>query len=291
MNLRIKLNLILVGVFAAVLTPTAFVTRGLLRRGAEEQVIDNAKIMMETATAARGYTVNEIKPLLKPMLDAKFLPQSVPAYAATQIFGELQKKHSEYVYREATLNPTNPSNRATEWEADVVQEFRRKPDLEEWRSERDTPMGPVLYLAHPIRVKDPACLACHTTPEQAPPSMVRLYGSSGGYNWKLNECVGAQIVQVPMSTPMQLADEAFRDVLLTLGGVFVVTIVALNLMMEIVVIRPVKRLSEMAERVSRGDLAVEPPTTSSNDEVSVLAGSFDRMRISLVKALGMLEGP
>jgi len=290
MNLRVKLNLILVGVFAAVLTPTAMLTRGLLQRGAREQVIDNARIMMETATAARAYTVKQVRPLLAPSLDKEFLPQSVPAYAATEIFNALREKHPEYVYKEATLNPTNPRNRTSDWEADIVNEFRGNAAETELRGERDTPLGPALYLSHPIRVKEAACLTCHTTPDQAPASMVRLYGSAGGYGWKLDECVGAQIVQVPMSAPIRMADDAFRAVLLTLAGVFVVTIVALNAMIEFVVIRPVKRLSDMADRVSRGELGVEPPPASGDDEVAVLAGSFDRMRISLVKALGMLEG-
>jgi len=291
MNLRVKLNLVLVGVFAAVLTPTALITRGLLRRGAREQVIDNARIMMETATAARAYTVKQVRPLLVSSLDKEFLPQSVPAYAATEIFNALRESHPEYVYKEATLNPTNPRNRTSDWEADVVNEFRSNAATTELRGERETPLGPALYLSHPIRVKDAACLTCHTTPDQAPASMVRLYGNSGGYGWKQDEVVGAQIVQVPMSAPMKMADDAFRAVLLTLAGVFVVTIVATNALLHVVVIRPLARLSEMADRVSKGDLAVEPPPASGTDEVSALAASFDRMRISLVKALGMLEGP
>ena len=290
MNLRVKLNLILVAVFAAALAPAALITRGLLQDGAREQVIDNARIMMETATAMRTYTVKQVKPLLLPALEKEFLPQSVPAYAATEIFNSLREKHPEYSYKEATLNPTNPRNRTVDWEADIVEEFRGNGAATELRGERATTLGPVLYLSHPIKVKDPACLTCHTTPEQAPPAMVRLYGNSGGYGWKQDEVVGAQIVQVPMSAPIRMADEAFQAILMTLAGVFLFTLIAVNLLLELVVIRPVKRLSEMADRVSRGELGVEGVATTGPDEVAVLAGSFDRMRISLVKALGMLEG-
>ena len=40
-----------------------------------------------------------------------FLPQSLPAYAATEIFSTLRQQHPEYSYKEAVLNPTNPRDR------------------------------------------------------------------------------------------------------------------------------------------------------------------------------------
>jgi hypothetical protein len=83
MNLLVKLNLILIAVFATALIPAGMISRNLLNDNARSQVIQNARIMMETAMAMRGYTVNQIKPLLAPMLDETFLPQSVPAYSAT----------------------------------------------------------------------------------------------------------------------------------------------------------------------------------------------------------------
>ncbi|HET9645281.1 MAG TPA: DUF3365 domain-containing protein [Burkholderiaceae bacterium] len=57
--------------------------------------------------------------MLQTQLKYSFLPQVIPAYSATEIFAGLRKKHSEYGYKEAVLNPTNPRDRAVEWEADV----------------------------------------------------------------------------------------------------------------------------------------------------------------------------
>ena len=125
MNLLVKLNLIMIAVFATALIPAGMISRNLLNDNARSQVIQNARIMMETAMAMRGYTVNQVKPLLEPMLDETFLPQSVPAYSATEIFNTLREKNPDYTYKEATLNPTNPRNRAVDWETDIVNEFRR----------------------------------------------------------------------------------------------------------------------------------------------------------------------
>lgn len=289
MRLHVKLNLILVVVFATCLVPTGFILQKLLRDNARTQIIENARIMMQTAMAMRGYTVSQVKPLLAPMMAETFLPQSVPAYSATEIFNTLRENHPEYTYKEATLNPTNPRNRAVDWETDLVNEFRRDTGVMEIVGERNTPLGMSLYLSHPIRVGNAACLSCHTTPAEAPPSMLAVYGSNNGFGWKLNETVGAQIVQVPMSAPVKLADEAFRKLMLTLVGVFAFVLVALNLLLHLVVVRPIIRLSAMADKVSHGDLDADEVSFSGSDEVSILAGSFNRMRISLVKALSMLE--
>ena len=245
--------------------------------------------MLQTALATRGYTVKQIKPLLAARLDEEFLPQTVPAYAATEIFNTLRETHPEYTYKEATLNPTNPRDRTVDWEADVVNAFRADPKLPEIVGERDAPLGRALYLARPIVVTDPGCLSCHTTPEATPASVVKRYGPNGGFGWKLNEAIGAQIVTVPLAVPLRLAAQAHRAMLASLIGVFVFLMVLLNVLLWFFIVRPIRRLSHMADEVSTGNLDVPEVRFRRGDEVATLAGSFNRMRISLVKALKMLE--
>lgn len=289
MTLLTKFNLALIAVFALALVPAGWISHDLLQRSARTQVIENARIMMETALAVRTYTIQQIQPLLAPQLETTFLPQSVPAYSATEIFGALRKTNPEYSYKEATLNPTNPRNRTVDWEADLVHAFRNDEAKAEIIGERETPQGKALFLSHPIRIRDEKCLACHTTPDLAPASQVRAYGPSNGYGWKLNETIGAQIVSVPTSLPVKMASQAFRTLLLTLVGVFALTLLILNFLLRFVVIRPLRELSAMADQVSLGNMDVAEVKVAGSDEVAQLASSFGRMKISLRKALAMLE--
>lgn len=289
MSLLAKFNLILILCFGITLVPTYLITKDLLQQNARKQVVQDARLMMEAALAMRGYTNKQIKPLIAARLNEEFLPQSVPAYSATEIFNSLREKNPEYAYKEATLNPTNPRDRTVDWEADVVNAFRNDGKLSEIVGEREAPLGRALYLAKPIKVGDPGCLSCHTTPEESPASVVKMYGNSGGYGWKLNEIIGAQIVSVPMSLPLKMAKQAESTMLASLVGVFVFLLVLLNVLLWFSIIRPIRRLSKMADAVSTGDLDVPEVKVRSRDEVGVLAGSFNRMRISLVKALKMLE--
>jgi protein-histidine pros-kinase len=269
--------------------------------------------MMETALAMRGYTSGQIKPLIYKLqgtapADAAaddafrelcmrklattrvFHPQTVPAFAATEMFTYLRKKYPDYDYKEAALNPTNPRDRAADWEEDIIHTFRNKPDLERFEGERMTPFGRSLYLAKPMRAAK-SCLECHTTPAAAPVEMVALYGPSNGFGWKENEVIAAQIVSVPVTLPVQMANRAFQRLVISLAVVVAITLVLLNVVLYLTVIRPVTRLAVTADEISKGNLEVPELEVRGNDEISVLGGAFNRMHRSLVTAMKMLERP
>ncbi|WP_374475941.1 DUF3365 domain-containing protein [Zoogloea sp.] len=289
MGLRLKFNLVLLAVFLAGFGVAGYISHELLHRHAREQVLGEARLVMEAAMAVRGYTVAQVRPHLNPLMDKQFLPQTVPAYAATETLAQLRKKYPNYDYKEATLNPTNPRDRAADWEADLVNSFRNRPDSKEISGQRDTPTGPTLYIAHPIRIETAACLPCHSTPDVAPASMIKVYGTANGFGWKLNEVVGAQVVSVPMSVPLENAGQTFRTFMASLAAVFAAVFVVLNLMLSWLIIRPVSRMSAAADKVSTGDFDQPEFPENGRDEVAVLASSFNRMRRSLEKAMQMID--
>jgi protein-histidine pros-kinase len=289
MKLILKFNLIFVTVFLAGLGIAGYVAERLLQENAREEMLHSARLVIETALATRSYTSSQVGPLLQTQIKYQFLPQSVPAYSATEVFNGLRKKFPEYAYKEATLNPTNPRNRAVDWETDVVNQFRNSAEHTEIIGERDTPTGRLLYLARPIQIRDGACLTCHSTVDVAPKTLIERYGPANGFGWKLNEIVGAQVVSVPTEVPTQRARAALRTFMLALGGIFVLVGVVLNVMLLSMVIMPVSRLAKLADQVSLGGMDVPDFHVRSRDEIRVLADSFNRMKKSLVQAMKMLE--
>ena len=288
MKLLLKFNLVLLLVFALGLVTTGFICRRLLRQNAKAEIMENARIMMEAAIAVRTYTATQIKPLLETQMKYSFLPQSVPAYSANAYFSQLQKAFPAYAYKEATLNPTNPVNRATDWESDIIQEFRKVHDKTEIIGERDTPNGRTLYMARPLKVSSPACLTCHDTVEGAPRTMVERYGDANGFGWKLNDIVTAQIVSVPMQLAVQRANGVFWTFMISLAVVFLLGIVDINLLLIFLVIRPVNQLSTMASSVSLGNSDITEFPVMGQDEIAELSLSFNRMGRSLAEAMKLL---
>ena len=124
MGLRAKFNLVILAAFGVGFLVAAVVLNRVLINNAREQVLQNARIMMTTANAIRNYTAHELVPLLPAEHDRKFVPETVPAYAAQKNFKEVQAAFTGYSYREPALNPTNLSDRAQDWEADIIGLFR-----------------------------------------------------------------------------------------------------------------------------------------------------------------------
>jgi protein-histidine pros-kinase len=290
MRLLVKFNLILILVFGAGAAAAGLFARSFLQQTAHDQILQQARLMMGSAGAMRTYTSKQVGPLLQEHQSQinTFLAQTVPAYSATEAFNYLRASYPEYTYKEATLNPTNLRDRPADWEADVIQVFRTNPERKEFFAERDTPAGRSLFLAKPIVAVGP-CLQCHSTAEQAPAAMLKVYGKDNGFGWRLGDTVGAQIISVPMSVPLAIADRSFRTLMYSLGGVFLVTLILLDLAIVMIVIRPVTKLSKIADQISKGDLTVPELTVTGSDEIAQLAQSFNRMYLSLVKAIRMLE--
>ena len=93
MRLLLKFNVIFLLIFLAGLAASAHVSRNLLLANAQEEIVQHARLTMEKAIAVRTYTVDQIRPHLIKQLDEVFLPQTVPAFAATEAVMQLQKKY------------------------------------------------------------------------------------------------------------------------------------------------------------------------------------------------------
>ncbi len=289
MSLRLKFNLSLLAVMLLGLGVSGYFLRDLLQKNAREEVLHEAGLLMESALAIRAYTVDHVRPRLSKLPDEEFMPQTVPAFAATETLATLQKKYPEYAYREATLNPTNPRNKAEAWEAKIVEGFRADGALKESHGVRTTNLGPILYVARPIKITNGACLACHSEPAKAPASLLRTYGDQSGFGWKLNETIGAQVVSVPMAVSIERARVTFYTSIGALIAIFVAMFVILNAMLDRLVIKPIVRMSAAADAISGGKFDLAALDASGSDEVARLAQSFNRMTASLAKAMQLLR--
>jgi HAMP domain-containing protein len=290
MGLKAKFNLLMLAVFVLGLALAAAYSWNVAQRDAQREVEHEAQIMLVQASATRQYTDSQISPLLAAQNQQRFLPQSIPFFAAETTMRALSKHFPDYTYKEAALNPTNPADRANDWEAGMIDEFRRRPTLTSFTIIRDTPDGPALSIAHPVRITDKACLTCHSTPQAAPASMVDLYGSNNGFGWELGSVQGAQIVSVPMVVAL---DRARHQLFVYLGGlalIFAFTVLLLNLMLHYLIVRPIRRMSALAEDVSTGKTDVPDFDARGKDEIASLAASFNRMRRSVESAMRLLEG-
>ena len=259
LRVLLKVNFFLLPAMIAAYAASGYIVWNQLSANVEQEVTETARLMLEGARAMRTYTTTQVAPLLDqeqakvvqkamtglPMArqqrilhtalhelhdnphrgqndlpERQFFPQSIPFYAATEAFNFLRVQYPGFAYKEAALNPTNPRDRTTDWESDIVNFFRDNPSKAELAGCRDTPAGSSLYLSTPIRADSDSCLGCHGPAEKAPPELVKLYGSGNGFGWRLNDVIGAQIVSVPADVAHKRAAAAMKTVLIWLGGIF-----------------------------------------------------------------------
>lgn len=289
MSLLIRVNAVLIVAFTLAGIAAGRICDALLETNARQQVLGTATLMLDSALASREYTAEQIDPLLVSHMQKKFLPQSIPFYAATQTFAALRKLHPSFTYKEATLDPTDPSDRASDWEADIIEQFRNHPALKQIQGERMTPMGRSLYLARPIRAL-PGCIVCHGRADAAPATLIARYGRRNGFGWQPNEVMAAQIVSVPFADAGKSASRTFSKLMTVIAAMLAALLVAANVALYLLVLRPLGQMTHRIDEISLGHGLEESFTADGGGELGALAAAFERMRKSLAKALKLIGG-
>jgi len=290
-KLRKKFTILLLLVLLVGLTCIGTALAVVLERNTENEISEQALILIETMNSVRDYTSNQVQPELADRMDVEFLPETIPAYSAREVFETLRQnnpKYRDFFYKEATINPTNLRDSADKFETVLVEKFIGNSNLKETSGFRSIPGGDIFYIARPIRISKTSCLECHSTPDVAPRSFVERYGTVNGYGWKLNEIVGAQTISVPAQKVFNEAKKTFLLLMGIVSSIFIAVILLVNDLLNRNVIRPLKKIAKIAQEVSTGDMNAEFEQVSE-DEIGNLAEAFQRMKLSLTLAMNRIS--
>jgi len=154
----------------------------------------------------------------------------------------------------------------------------------------------LFYIARPLIIGSDSCLECHSTPEQAPASLIATYGDDGGFGWTLGQTIAVQIIYVPAQ---EVFDAALRTFTLVMG-IFIITfalvVLLINTLLKRYVIQPVNVLSGLADKIRSdenysSDLESDAlqSITSRADELGSLAQVFRKMATEVHTRTGMLK--
>jgi methyl-accepting chemotaxis protein len=289
MGLRLKFTLVMAACFLAGLLAFATILFFSAQRSARDQLHAQIAVLRAQALAVRTFTSDEVAPLISDLSDVQFLPQTIPSFSAQTVFARFRDRFPNFYYKEAALNPTNPSDLALPWEREIIETLRANPTLEEVTQIRDTDNGRQYTVAYPLTIKSDGCLKCHSTVDNAPRSMVALYGKNNGFGWKLGETIGAQIISAPLAIAQSQTWHNLTLLVGAMSALFLILTLVMNILLRWMVINPVTYLAEITERVSMGDSGQPEYVHSGTDEISTLSKSFNRMRRSLDNAMKMLD--
>ncbi len=292
MKIGKKVNIILILVFVSGILISGFALSQVLEQKAKNEISSNARDLMHMVNSIRKYTNTQVEPILEPKFDTKevFIPQAIPSYSVREVFEIFRsdKKYSNFLYKDATLNPVNLRDKADVFETKIVNNFKNSSNLKSINGFRNIYGENLFYIARPFKIEDESCLRCHSTPEKAPRSQITTYGRKNGFGWKLNEIVATQIIYVPAQEIFNNVGRSFYLVIGVLSSVFAFIAIAMNIFLKKIILRRIKNIAKVAEKVSIGDIEAKFDK-QDKDEIGALAESFNRMRYSLEIAVNMLN--
>ena len=206
---KINLKAVLIFfVFAYLISTALFYSfyKELVIQDAKQEV----KAILDTTNALRSYVENVQKPVIYQLkkegklyseyFDPKILSASYIARNIHEIHAQKQKERAEtpYRYKLAATNPRNPKNRADDFEAKVLNRFRRG-EISEYSTILQEQGEKYFFTAIPVDRNKHSCMRCHSTPDVAPKELVKLYGPKAGFHEKVGDIRAMISLKVPLS--------------------------------------------------------------------------------------------
>lgn len=290
MGIARRFGMLLGGISLFVLLVISISIYWMSINNAKKEAEEKGELIFLYQLASLDYFMQKQIPLAMELLEKdRFYPELMSGFAASRLIHENFKAYiPAYDIKYASLNPLRKENAANPEEARIIQEFKAQPMLKQQKGFIESEKrGRLYYVARPIPVKE-ECLRCHGSPVDAPKDQVAIYGSTQGYNWKVDDVLSMFIVYIPFE---QVLIDAKLHALQIFGlgsVVLLVAILIISLTLNKTIIKPIVALSKRAEEISMGEKLDEKISYPGKDEISELAKSINRLRISINKMQKML---
>jgi HAMP domain-containing protein len=221
--------------------------------------------------------------------DIFYTPAVSGIVATARIAGYLAEKQPQYYIKNASDNPLNPNNEALGLENELLDRFRDDRGLAAL-SEEGVIGGKAYLVSSAPKVSKKGCLRCHGDPAKAPADQKVSFGGNKGYGYKTGEVVGVSLVGVPLADVQALSLERSLYVIGGITLLFAVLFIVVNMLVNRLILVPIRTITEVATAVSKGDLNRAVTVADRNDEISDLGQAFELMRRSLITAMKHLKG-
>ncbi len=243
-------------------------------------------IVFNLMDSARTYFGKSQRPLVTELVeDDRFYPEIMSGFVMSRGVWEIfEKRFPGYKFKQATLDPLYPPNKADGDEVNLIKMFAADANVKNTEGNMTKDGISYYYFARPIVVAD-ACLRCHGDLEDAPKDQIEIYGTETGYGWQKGEVVSTSIVYVPLDNAMAAAKKAaLRLFALGSAGIFFL-VGAFWFFLSSGVVKPLVKLQKKTNQISLGQALNTGVSVNSKDEIGDLAMAIDRLRISTAKLL------
>lgn len=288
MKLKTKFNIALTLTFLLFAAIIYSIGSYRLQKNAEEKIAQRARMLLVTMESSRKFTNTIVKPALYEAIPDKFIMEGMSSsFGARALFEIIHETFPEYYFKHAAPDPRNPINKSDEFETMMIQKFQENINLHEWQGYHQKNDALEYVIMKPIRHEE-SCNKCHGEPENTLPQIIEKYGDKNAFHRKTGDVIAALTVSVPADYIIHEAKKYTYTFLGLVISFFLILGTITNLMMNSLIIKPVKYLSDIASRASMGEMELEIKL-DRKDEIGELAQALDRLKLSVKKAMERLK--
>ncbi len=286
MSIRVRF-IVIIGILSLVASVVlAYASYQFSLKNAMADAKKQGAIVFNMIHSSRMYFKKNQRPLVTELVEEdRFFPEIMSGFVMTRGVWEIfEKRFPEYKFKQATLDPLYPPNKADVDETKLIAQFDADRKVKNREGTITKNGKQFYYFAKPVLVGD-KCLRCHGNPEDAPKDQIEIYGTESGYDWHKGQVISTAIVYVPLETAIVAAKKAATK-LFAMGTAGIVLLMAVIwFFLSNGIVTPLARLEKKTRQISLGKELDEDIGVNSKDEIGDLAKAIDRLRISTAKLL------
>jgi len=104
-----------------------------------------------------------------------------------------------------------------------------------------------------------------------------------------NSVIGAKYIIIYKNQFLENVNRDLNQFIVILAVIFILLLIVINVLIQFLIIKPIKTISRQASDISRGNKVVDELSVSGNDEISELSHSFNRITRSLKAAMKLIN--
>ena len=255
---------------------------------AENEAREKAEVLASEMRAAWDF-VDMNQDVINRTEDGTFRTKHLVCVVAAKSISMLFTTETDYSIRFTNDTPRQAANAPDEFEQEALAAFNADPERKAFWRVVDAGDGTrVFRYTEPLYVTE-SCLECHGEPMGEPDQYG--YPKEG---MQVGEVGGAMSIIEPMDIYAAGIQDSMMQQAIMVLFMMVAAFAGLYFVTSRLVLRPIDELRTAAGAVGKGDfnytLTVPNPGERPRDELSELAGEFDRMARDLEKLYADLEG-
>jgi methyl-accepting chemotaxis protein len=287
MSIRKRLFVILALVYIVSMVGAIAGGYYILERESLREAKEKVELFTSVMSANQEFMATSVRPDLMDLLPDTYFPEATVGIVMMDEAAKIiREEYPEYIFKIASPNPLDRENLSDSFENSIIASFDNG-DFDKWEGSIFKTGKHFYATAVPIEARK-SCIWCHDTPATADPEMVETYGTQSGYGYKVGDIVGGRFIYVSMDK----ADAITLKKLAMFGGglslLFLIAMLVIDRTVINTIVKPIEEIVAVAEEISRGKMDREFEV-KGNDEIKLLADAFNRMRVSLAKAMDILR--